>query len=170
MDTPQLLMMAVGLATAAALVWAALAGPSPTKESTRRLSSIRFRHSENTRDRVEAQMRRAVAARKPKLHAIAGSNSRVEALALRLHRTGKGWTVTQYLYASLGLGAAVTAIIRNWSRPLAANIPRPPWSVCSMRLQQSSWPPAAIRRAPIRSPFSIRRSSMRSRCRMVGFM
>jgi tight adherence protein B len=111
MDITQLLIMATGLVIAAGLVWAALVGPSPTKESSRRLNSIRFRHSENTRDRVEAQMRKAVAARKPKLHSIAGSSSRAEALALRLHRTGKGWSVTQYLYASLGIAAALTAIV-----------------------------------------------------------
>ena len=39
-------------------------------------------------DKMEAQMRKAVASRKPKVHQVAGSGSRIEALALRLHRRG----------------------------------------------------------------------------------
>ena len=72
---------------------------------------MRFRHAESANVKVEAQFRKAVAARKPKLHQIAGSRSRIEALALRLHRTGKGWTLQQYLYASLGLGLAIAVIV-----------------------------------------------------------
>ncbi|MCJ2177224.1 type II secretion system F family protein [Novosphingobium album (ex Hu et al. 2023)] len=105
------ILVAVGLLSVLALVWAALSGPSPAKESTRRLRAVRFRHSNNAVDRVEAQMRRAVAARKPRTHKVAGSGSRVDALALRLHRTGKPWTVSQYLYASLGLGVAMALIV-----------------------------------------------------------
>lgn len=111
MSIVQLLLIAVGLMTVMVLGWSAFAGPSPTKESARRLQAVRFRHSNNAKDRVEAQMRKAVAARKPKLHKIAGSGSRTEALMLRLHRTGKPWTVTQYLYASLGLMLVMTVIV-----------------------------------------------------------
>ncbi len=107
----QLLLMAVGLMTMMVLGYAALSGPSAAKEGQRRLQAVRFRHAESANVKVEAQFRKAVAARKPKLHQIAGSNSRIEALALRLHRTGKGWTLQQYLYASLGLGLVITVII-----------------------------------------------------------
>ncbi|WP_067732900.1 type II secretion system F family protein [Novosphingobium naphthalenivorans] len=105
------ILVAVGLTTVLALAWVALAGPSPEKESNRRLRAVRFRHSNNAVDRVEAQMRKAVAARKPRMHKVAGSSSRIDALALRLHRTGQAWTVSQYLYASLGLGLVVAAIV-----------------------------------------------------------
>ncbi|SFG18675.1 tight adherence protein B [Novosphingobium sp. CF614] len=111
MNILQLMLVAAGLMSVMALIWMAFSGPSPAKESARRLSAVRFRHSENTKDRVEAQMRKAVAARKPKIHKIAGSGSRIDALALRLHRSGKPWTITQYFYASLGLAAFVAAII-----------------------------------------------------------
>ncbi len=107
----QLLLMAAGLMTMMVLGYAALSGPSVAKEGQRRLQAVRFRHAESANVKVEAQFRKAVAARKPKLHQIAGSNSRIEALALRLHRTGKGWTLQQYLYASLGLGLVITVII-----------------------------------------------------------
>ncbi len=111
MSIVQLLLIAVGLMAAMVLGYAFLSGPSPAKEGARRLKAVRFRHSESMAAKVEARMRKAVASRKPRKHAIAGSDSRITALILRLHRTGKGWTVTQYLYASLGLFVAVTALL-----------------------------------------------------------
>ncbi|MFT4057457.1 MAG: type II secretion system F family protein [Novosphingobium sp.] len=111
MNFLQVIMVTTGLTGFALLVWALLSGPNPKKESTRRLKSVRFRHSNNASDRLEAQMRRAVAARKPRIHQIAGSASRAEALALRLHRSGLPWSLQQYLYGSIGLGAVITLLI-----------------------------------------------------------
>ena len=111
MNIVQLVMIAAGLMTVMVMGWAAFSGPSTAKEATRRLQAVRYRHSESTVDKVEAQLRKAVAARKPKAHHIAGSESRVAALALRLHRTGKDWTLTQYIYASVGLVLAVTVLM-----------------------------------------------------------
>ncbi len=107
----QMFIMALGLMAVLALSYLALAGPSPARESQRRLQALRFRHSDSANDKVEALYRKAVAARKPKIHQIAGSGSRLEALALRLHRTGKGWTMQQYLYASLGIALAVALLM-----------------------------------------------------------
>lgn len=107
----QLILMTVGMMMAMVLGYAALSGPSASKESGRRLQSVRFRHSDSATDKVEAQYRKTVAARKPRMHKIAGSGSRMEALALRLHRTGKGWTLSQYLYVSGGLGFAVLMLV-----------------------------------------------------------
>jgi tight adherence protein B len=111
MNIIQLLLVGGGLMTVMVLGYLAFVGKSPAKEGQRRLQSVRYRHSESTMDRVESQLKKAIAARKPKFHKMAGSSSRAEALAVRLQRTGKGWTVTQYLYASLGIALAVTAII-----------------------------------------------------------
>lgn len=111
MSIIQLLLIATGLMAFMVLGYLALSGPSATKEGARRLQSVRFRHSDSTTDRVEAQLKKAVASRKPKMHHIAGSESRIAALALRLHRTGKGWTLSQYAYASAGLALAITVLI-----------------------------------------------------------
>src|SRR5689334_5730883 len=107
MSLVQILLATVGLGGYLWLLYSTFAGPSPAKEGARRLTALRYRHSESTMDRVEAQLRKAVAARKPAMHKIAGSESRVAALALRLHRTGKNWTISNYLYASVGLALAV---------------------------------------------------------------
>ena len=111
MSPMHILLIALGLTASLGLVAFAFNGPSASKESARRLETLRYRHSENTLDKVEAQMRKAVAARKPTMHRIAGSSSRIEALALRLHRTGKGWTLSQYIYASVGLALAVAFLV-----------------------------------------------------------
>jgi tight adherence protein B len=111
MNILQLLLIGVGLMAVMALGYLAFAGPSATKAGARRLQSVRYRHSESTTDKVESQLKKAIAARKPKMYKIAGSSSRVEALQVRLTRTGKNWTLSQYLYASLGLALAVTMIL-----------------------------------------------------------
>lgn len=111
MNMFQILLIGVGLMAFMVIGYMAFAGPSAAKESARRLQAVRFRHSESTTDRVEAQLRKAVASRKPKMHQIAGSESRIAALALRLHRTGKGWTLSQYVYASVGLALSVTVLV-----------------------------------------------------------
>ena len=111
MSILQLVYIALGLMTLMVLGYLALSGPSPAKEAARRLQALRFRHSESTLDKVEAQLRKAVAARKPKMHQIAGSQSRIAALSLRLHRTGKNWSLAQYFYVSMGLGLIIMALI-----------------------------------------------------------
>ncbi|GAO55148.1 flp pilus assembly protein tadB [Novosphingobium sp. MD-1] len=110
MNTLPLIVVVFGVLALFGIGYALFLGPSPAKESQRRLQAVRFRHSESASDKMEAQYRKAVAARKPTTYRIAGSASRSEALALRLHRTGKGWTLTQYVYASIGLGVAVMAL------------------------------------------------------------
>jgi len=107
----QLLLFGGGLMALMVVGYVALSGKSPAREGQRRLQGIRYRHSESTTDRVESQLKKAIAARKPKMHKIAGAGSRSEALAVRLERTGKGWTLSQYWYASLGIALAITAIM-----------------------------------------------------------
>jgi tight adherence protein B len=111
MSIVQLLLIAVGLMSFMVLGYLAFAGPSAAKEGARRLEAVRHRHSESTIDKVEAQLKKAVAARKPKMHHIAGSESRLAALALRLHRTGKSWTLSQYAYASAGIALTITVLL-----------------------------------------------------------
>jgi tight adherence protein B len=111
MSIIQLLLFSAGLMAVLVLGWIAFSGPSPEKEGARRLQALRYRHSDSAIDKVEAQLRKAVDARKPKMHHLAGSNSRLEALLLRLHRTGKSWTISQYLYTTLGIVLTITVLI-----------------------------------------------------------
>jgi tight adherence protein B len=92
------------------------------KSQKRRIESLRYRHSESTDAKVDAQFKKAIAARKPKAHRIAGSGSRLEALAVRLDRTGKGWTLSQYIYASLGLTLFISVLMFLQSGALALSL------------------------------------------------
>jgi len=86
-------------------------GSGVAKAQKRRLEALRYRHSESTDAKVESQFKKALAARRPNAHRIAGSGSRTEALALRLDRTGKKWTVSQYIYVTIGLALAVAVVV-----------------------------------------------------------
>jgi tight adherence protein B len=124
MNIIQLLLVAGGLMGLMILGYALMDGKSPGKESQRRLEALRYRHSESTTDRVESQLKKAIAARKPKQFKAAGSGSRMEALAIRLNRTGKGWKVAQYFYVSLGIAVVFAALVylQLGSAPLALGI------------------------------------------------
>ncbi len=111
MSILQLLLVVCGMMTLMAIGYVLVAGPSVGKASKRRLDAVRYRHSESTNTKVESQLKKAIAARKPKAFKVAGSGSRAEALASRLDRSGKTWTVSQYLYSSLGLGMAIAVLI-----------------------------------------------------------
>ena len=117
----QLVLLIAGIFAVLTLGYVAVAGPNPAKASQRRLQQVRYRHSESTDAKVESQLKKAIAARKPSQYKRAGSNSKTEALALRLHRTGKNWTLSQYTYASLGLAIlfAIVLFLRTGSLPLS---------------------------------------------------
>jgi tight adherence protein B len=107
----QLGLIVIGVMALLGMGYVVAMGPSPAKASQRRLEQLRFRHSESTDTKVESQLKKAIAARKPKVKVKAGSTSRIDALAIRLDRTGKGWSLSQYAYASLGLTLAIATIV-----------------------------------------------------------
>ncbi len=124
MSILQLLLVGGGLMSFMVVAYLAFAGPNSAKESQRRMQAVRFRHSESTDTQVESQLKKAIASRRPKVQHAAGSTSRIEALNIRLDRSGKTWTVTQYLYTSLGisLGLAVLIYLRSGAIPLALGV------------------------------------------------
>ena len=111
MDILQTLLITLVIFSVLVIGYMLFAGSGVSKAQKRRMESLRYRHSESLDAKMESQFKRAVAARKPKSFKVAGSGSRTEALAVRLNRTGKGWSVSQYVYASVGLalGVAVAA-------------------------------------------------------------
>jgi len=111
MNLMQMVLFAGGLMTLMVIGFFAFSGRSPSKEGQRRLQAVRYRHSESTNAKVESQLKKAIAARRPKQFAVAGSASRRQALALRLERTGRNWTVTQYMYASVGLALLLAVML-----------------------------------------------------------
>jgi tight adherence protein B len=124
MDIIQIILLSMGILALLVLGYTLMAGPNAGKTSQRRLQQLRYRHSESTDAKVESQLKKAIAARKPTRFKAKGSGSRIEALEVRLDRTGKGWSLSQYAYASLGLGLAVALLLflRSGSLPLSLGI------------------------------------------------
>ena len=88
-----------------------VSGSGVAKVQKRRMQALRYRHSESLDAKVDAQFRRAIAARKPKAYKVKGAGNRMEALTARLDRTGKNWSVSQYVYSSLGLVIGVAVLL-----------------------------------------------------------
>jgi tight adherence protein B len=111
MDFFQTLLITLVIFAVLVMGYAVMANSGVSKNQKRRMQAVRYRHSESLDAKVDAQFKRAVAARKPKTFKVAGSGSRSAALAMRLNRTGKGWTVTQYIYATIGLSLGIAVLL-----------------------------------------------------------
>ncbi|MDM7955034.1 type II secretion system F family protein [Blastomonas sp.] len=111
MNMVQTLLLAAGLMTVLGLLAMAFVGPSPRKELQRRILAVRERYSENASAKVEAQMRKAIANRKPRFNQTGEDLTKVQMLARRLAMTGKNWTVMQFAQMVIGLGLAVALLV-----------------------------------------------------------
>ena len=121
MDFFQTLLITLAIFGVLVVGYSMVSGSGVGKAQKRRIQSLRYRHSESLDAKVESQFKRAVAARKPKTYQVKGSGSRIEALATRLDRTGKGWTVSQYVYATIGLVLGIAVLVFIFTRaPLLA--------------------------------------------------
>lgn len=92
----------------------ALAGPSAGKAKLRRLSAVKDRHAASTEAVVAAQMRKTIAAVNGQAAtSLASLMPRRELLELRLRRTGKSWTVSNFMMVSMVsfLGVAIVMVI-----------------------------------------------------------
>jgi tight adherence protein B len=116
MDFLQTLLITLVIFGVLVAGYAVVTGSGVAKAQKRRVEAVRYRHSESLDAKVDAQFKRAIAARKPKTYKVAGSGSRMDALAVRLNRTGKNWTVSQYVYSSIGLALGVAVVVFILSR------------------------------------------------------
>lgn len=107
----QTLIIAAGIMLILVLLGLAFMGPNAGKATSRRLGAVKMRHSDSADARVEQQMRKAVAARRPLIFADGQQVSRADKLRLRLAQTGKKWTLQQYMSASGGLAFVIMALL-----------------------------------------------------------
>ena len=96
----------------------AFMGPNLNKATARRLGAVKMRHSDSTDSRVEQQMRKTVAARRPLIFSNGQQISRADKLRLRLAQTGKKWTMKQYMSASGGIAFTVMTLLWLKGAPL----------------------------------------------------
>lgn len=102
------------------LVMLALAfmGPSAGRATSRRLNAIKVRHSDSADLRVEQQMKKAVAARRPLVFSAGADISRIDKLRLRLAQSGKKWTLKQYFSVTGGIAAVMMVMLLIKGAPL----------------------------------------------------
>jgi tight adherence protein B len=111
MPTEMILLFA-GAVGALLLLYAALSGPATSKLVTRRLDSLRERHSRSSDAVAQAQMRKIFAQRQSKGDSFAKRFIPNPALLqLRLTQTGKTWRLGQYVLASVGLAAVMIGLL-----------------------------------------------------------
>ena len=102
-----------------AILLIALAGPSVGKAKARRLAMVKDRHAATTEAVVAAQMRKTIASAKGNgLGNISNFMPRREQMELRLKRTGKHWTVSQFMFGSMGAFVVVTALLLMLRTPI----------------------------------------------------
>lgn len=118
-----LLGLMLGAVGTLALMVFAFSGPSVEKAKSRRLTALRDRHSNSAGAVVEAQMRRIQANRATRMDGVAGRIlPNAEQLQKRLAMTGKTWTPSQYLMASVGMLIVVAFVVYLKSRNLPMSL------------------------------------------------
>lgn len=117
MNLPVILIIA-GAFLAFGLLVVLLGGPSAGKAKTRRLAMVKDRHAASTEAVVAAQMRKTIQSGGQSNATLASLMPRREEMEKRLRRTGKGWTLTQYMFASMGLFVVVTGGMLVMRAPL----------------------------------------------------
>jgi tight adherence protein B len=109
MDPVDLLLMGGMVAGAIVLGTVLLTGGTSGKQTQRRLEAMRLRHGDSAQMRVESQLKKAIAARQPKVAGVDGFQGRIAALSLRLDRSGTGWSLRGYARACGAIGLVVAA-------------------------------------------------------------
>ena len=106
-------LMMLGLLSTLLLLFFVLSGPSASKAKTRRLESVRERHSRSSEVATQAQLKRILAGRSAtKMDNLAQSLLPKPALLrLRLERTGRSWTLGQYLMVSAGIVFVIMSLL-----------------------------------------------------------
>ena len=106
------ILLAAGMFGVLGLIYVAVSGPSVSKAQSRRLDSVRERHSKSTEVAAQAQLKRILASRETRMDGLAQRFLPNPALlAARIERTGKSWSLGQYLMGSVGIALAIALVL-----------------------------------------------------------
>ena len=95
-----------------------LSGPNASKALKRRLNTIRERYATSNEAALQRQMRRTIAARLPQNDGgLVKLLPNPERLAMRLRRTGKDWTLRNYMVVNLGITVVVFILLSTQGAP-----------------------------------------------------
>jgi tight adherence protein B len=115
-----LLLIAAGAFVVLGMLWVAFSGPSAARTGSRRLTSLRERHSGAASSvAMDAQVRKIAMGRASQMDlTFAKVLPNPALLQKRLNMTGKGWSVGQYGLATLGLVVVPAALLALRGAPL----------------------------------------------------
>ncbi len=123
MPTLPMIIILVGMLGTLYVMYSAFAGPSPARAGARRLETLRERHSRSTEVVAQAQMKRMLATRTSKMDGLAQRFIPNPALLrLRLERTGRSWSLAQYLTASVALTVTIAILIVSQGLPILLGV------------------------------------------------
>jgi tight adherence protein B len=106
------LMMGLGAIFTIVLIMLAFSGPSVAKAQTRRLGSLKARHTDAPANSMEAQIRKIGNKRATRMDGFATALfPNAEQMRLRLSKTGKDWKLSGYLMTSLGIAFAISTLL-----------------------------------------------------------
>jgi tight adherence protein B len=106
-----IILIAIAILTVLLLLFFAFAGPNPEKVAKKRLTALHDRLMPSNEAVLAAQMRKTIAARLPSQEfGITKLLPNPEQLALRLRRTGKKWTLSNYMLANGGIAVVVAGL------------------------------------------------------------
>jgi tight adherence protein B len=109
---PRLLLLLFLAATFVALLLLAFSGPSADRAKNRRLAAVRGRHNMGVDSQIEARMRKVIASRRVETQQLLVSLiPNPENLANRLFKTGKKWSLSQYMMVCASLMIVLFAIM-----------------------------------------------------------
>jgi tight adherence protein B len=101
------------------LLGLAFAGPSSGKAKSRRLSAVKDRHAASTEAVVAAQMRKTIAAvNGTAVGSLASMLPRRDLLELRLRRTGKSWTLSNFVMVCMVAFVSVALVLVLLGAPI----------------------------------------------------
>ncbi len=96
-----------------------LSGPNAEKVQKKRLAAMRDRLSPSDENVLAAQMRRTIAARLPSQElGFTKLIPNPEKMSLRLRRTGKRWTLSNYLLVNIGIAVLIAGSVALQGAPI----------------------------------------------------
>ena len=115
----EMIMLIAGMLGVLGLIYVGMSGPSVTKAQSRRLDSLRERHSKSTEVAAQAQLKRILANRETRMDGLAQRFLPNPALLReRIERTGKSWSLGHYLIASVGLAVVLSLVLALKGMPV----------------------------------------------------
>jgi tight adherence protein B len=123
MTSLQMVMLGGGAFVFLIMLSLAFTGPSVEKAGTRRLDSIKDRHSASAASIVDAQLRKIRSVQPSKTDGFVGRMiPKPEVMRKRIAMTGKSWTLAHYLVGTLIVLAIVMAFLMFKGAPIMLSV------------------------------------------------